>query len=97
MVHLSCALVCFGVDLLIEEVLSQQVEFPVLLPDGVSPDKLELLQGKLVELVLHLPDGGLLQLGAGFLGGRLLLTCLPKVGFLPCWVRGISFLVKDGM
>ena len=51
------ASVGFGVYLLIEEVLGKQIEFPVFLSDGVRSDKLELLQGKLVELVLHLPDG----------------------------------------
>ena len=51
------ASVGFGVYLLIEEVLGKQIEFPVFLSDGVRSDKLELLQGKFVELVLHLPDG----------------------------------------
>ncbi len=74
----------FGVDFLIEEVLCQQVQFPVLFSDSVCPDKLELLQRKLIELVLHLPDGRLLQLGDRLLCGRLLLAGLPQVGFLPC-------------
>lgn len=64
--------------------MSQQIELPVLFSDGVRPDELELLQRKLVELVLHLPDGGLLQLGDGLLCGRLFLTGLPEVGFLSC-------------
>ena len=77
-----------GVDLLIEEVLGQQVQLAVLLAYGVSADELELLQGELVELVLHLPDGRLLQLGGGLLGGRLLLRGLPQVGLLACGDRG---------
>ena len=71
-----------GVDLLVEEVLGQQVELAVLLADSVSADELELLQGELVELVLHLPDGRLLQLGRGLPGGRLLLRCPPQMGLL---------------
>lgn len=53
---LSLLSVGFGVDLLIEKVLGQQIEFPILLSDSVCSDKLELLQGKFIELVLHLPD-----------------------------------------
>lgn len=71
-----------GVDLLIKEVLRQQVQLAVLLPDGVRPDKLELFQCKLIELVLHFPDGRLLQLGNRLPRGRLLLTGLPQVRFL---------------
>lgn len=74
----------FGVDFLIEEVLRQQVELAVLFSDSVRPDELELLQCKLVELILHLPDGWLLQLGNGLFCGWLFLTGLPQVGFLPC-------------
>lgn len=77
-------LLVFGVDFLIEEVLCQQVELPILFSDCMCPDKLELLQCKLIELVLHLPDGRLLQLGDRLLCGRLFLTGLPQVGFLPC-------------
>lgn len=83
----TCASSVFGVDFLIEEVLCQQVELAVLFSDSMRPDKLELLQCKLVELVLHLPDGRLLQLGDGLLRGRLLLAGLPQVGFLPCEER----------
>ena len=67
----------FGVYFLVEEILSQQVELAILFSDCVCPDELELLQSKLVELVLHLPDGRLLQLGDGLLCGRLLLAGLP--------------------
>ena len=73
-----------GVDLLVEEVLRQQVELAVLLADGVGADELELLQGELVEVVLHLPDGRLLQLGGGLPGRRLLLRGPPQVGLLTC-------------
>lgn len=59
------------------------MEFAVLLPDRVCSHKLELLQGKLIKLVLHLPDVGLLQLGRGLLGGGLFLRGLSKVGLLP--------------
>lgn len=52
-----------GVDFFIEEILGQQVELAILFSDSVRPDELELLQGEFIELVLHLPDGGLLQLG----------------------------------
>lgn len=64
--------------------MSQQVELPVLLSDGVRPDELKLLKCKLIELVLHLPDGRLLQLGDGLFSGRLFLTGLPQVRFLSC-------------
>lgn len=82
----------FGVDLLVEEVLGQQVQLPVLLSDSVGSDELELLQSKLIEVVLHLPDAGLLQLGDGLLGGRLLLAGLPQVGLLTCNGGGVRFL-----
>lgn len=81
---LTCVSLVFGVDFLIEEVLSQQVEFSILFSDSMCPDKLELLQCKLIELVLHLPNGGLLQLGDRLLRGWLLLAGLSQVGFLPC-------------
>ena len=74
----------FGVDFLVEEVLCQQVKLPILFSDSMCPDKLELLQCKLIELVLHLPDGRLLQFGDRLFCGRLFLTGLPQVGFLPC-------------
>lgn len=73
-----------GVNLLVEVALGQDVELAILLPDGVRSHKLELLQGKLIKLVLHLPDVGLLQLGRGLLGGGLFLRRLPQVGLLPC-------------
>lgn len=47
----------FGIDFFIKEVLSQDVEFPILFSDSMGPDELELLQCKLIKLVLHLPDG----------------------------------------
>lgn len=74
----------FGVDFLIEEVLRQQVELPILFSNSMCPDELELLQCKLIELVLHLPDGRLLQLGDRLLCGRLFLAGLSQMGFLPC-------------
>lgn len=74
----------FGVNLLIEEALSQDVKLSVLLPDGVRSHKLELLQGKLVKLVLDFPDVGLLQFGYRLPGGGLLLRGLPQVGLLAC-------------
>lgn len=67
----------FRVDLLVEVVLRQNNELPVLLSDTMSTDELELLERELVELVLHLPHVRLLQLGDGFFHRRLLLTCLP--------------------
>lgn len=79
-----------GVNLLVEEALGQDVELAVLLPDGVCSHKLELLQGKLIKLVLHLPDVGLLQLGRGLLGGGLLLRGLPQVGLLPYSAERVS-------
>lgn len=79
-----CVSLVLGVDLLVEEVLRQHVEFPVFLSDGVRSDELELFQRKLVKLVLHLPNGRLLQLGNRLLGGRLLFAGLPQVGLLSC-------------
>lgn len=64
--------------------MRQQVELPVLFSDSMRPDELELLQCKLVKLILHLPDGRLLQLDDGLLGWWFLLTGLPQVGLLPC-------------
>lgn len=55
--HPTLHISVFGIDFLIEKVLCQQVELPILFSDSMCPDKLELLQCKLVELVLHLPDG----------------------------------------
>lgn len=72
----------FGVDLLVEEALRQHEELAVLLSDGVRPHKLELLQRKLVELVLHLPDFGLLEFTDGLPGGELLLGGLAQVRLL---------------
>lgn len=80
----DCSTSVLGVDFLVEEVLSQQVELPVLFSDSVRPDELKLLECKLVEVVLHLPDGRLLQLGDGLFCGRLFLTGLPQVRFLSC-------------
>lgn len=66
------------------------MEFAVLLPDGVCSHELELLQGKLIKLVLHLPDVGLLQFGGGLLGGGFLLRGLPQVGFLSYRVEKVE-------
>lgn len=68
-----------GVDFLVEEALWQEVQLAVLLPHAVSADKLELLERKLIKLILQLPDGRLLQPSDGFLSGRLLLTGFPQV------------------
>lgn len=70
------------VNLFIEKVLCQNVEVPVFLTDSVGSDELELLQGKLIELVFHFPDVRLLQLCDGLLGGQFLLCGFPQVGFL---------------
>lgn len=59
---LMSTLVYFWIDFLVKEVLSQQVKLSVFFPDAVSAYKLKLFQRKLVELVLHLPYVGLLQL-----------------------------------
>lgn len=45
----------------------------------MSADELELLERKLVKLILQLPDGRLLQPSDGLLSGRLLLTGFPQV------------------
>lgn len=66
----------FGVDLFVEEALCQHIKFSVLLPDGMGAHKLELFERKLIKLVLHLPDVGLLQFGNGLFGGGLLLSGL---------------------
>lgn len=84
-----CSLsVHFGVDLFIEEALSQDVKFPILFPDGVGTDKLKLFECKLVKLVFDFPDVGLLQLGYCLFGQRLLFCGLPQMGLLS-W-RNIS-------
>lgn len=70
------------VNLFVEKVLGQDVEVAVLLADRVGSDELELLQGKLVELILHFPNVRLLQLCDGLLGGQFLLCGFPKVRFL---------------
>lgn len=70
------------VNLFIEKVLCQDVEVPIFLTDSVGSDELELLQGKLIELVFHFPDVRLLQLCDGLLGGQFLLCGFPQVGFL---------------
>lgn len=71
-----------GVNLFIEKVLGQDVEVSVFLTDSVGSDELELLQSKLIELILHFPDVRLLQLGDGLLGGQFLLCGFSKVRFL---------------
>lgn len=91
----KCSSSVFGVDFLVEEVLRQQVELPVLLPDSMRSDELELLQSKLIEVVFHFPDGRLLQLGDGLLGGRLLLARPPQVRFLAWKRRGETFTIKS--
>lgn len=70
------------VNLFIEKVLCQDIEVSIFLTDRVGSDELELLQGKLIELVFHFPDVRLLQLCDGLLGGQFLLCGFPKVGFL---------------
>jgi hypothetical protein len=70
------------VNLFVEKVLGQDVEVSVFLADSVSSDELELLQSKLIELILHLPNVRLLQLRDSLLGGQLLLCGFPKVRFL---------------
>lgn len=68
-------------DFVIEVVLLHHVQLPILFSHSVRPHKLELLLGKLIELVLHLPHSRLLQLGDRLLGGQFLLAGLPQVGF----------------
>lgn len=70
-----------GVDFLVEEVLRQEIQLAILFPHAVSTDELELLEHKLVKLVLQLPDGRLLQPSDGLLSGWLLLAGFPQVGF----------------
>lgn len=72
-----------GVDFLVEVVLGQEVQLAVLLLHTVSADELELLERKLVKLVLQLPDGRLLQPSDGLLSEWLLLAGFPQVGFFP--------------
>lgn len=64
----------FGVDLFIEEALRQDVKLAALLP--------ELFKCKLVKVILHSPDVGLLQLGDRLFGGGFLLGGLSQVGLL---------------
>lgn len=77
------ASVHFGVNLFIEEVLPEDVKLPVLFSDGVGTHKLKLLLSKLVKVVLHFPDVGLLQLGCGLFGGGLFFSGLPQVRLFP--------------
>lgn len=81
----------FWIDLLIKEVLRQHKELSVLLSDTVSADELELLESKLVELILHLPHIRLLQLGDGLFSRRLLLARLPQVGLLTCKTKTLHY------
>lgn len=53
--------------------------------------KLKLFERKLIKLVLHFPDVGLLQLGYRLFGGGLLLGCLPQMGLLS-WKNGKEVL-----
>lgn len=92
----SLTSVDLGVNLLIKKALGQNVEFAVFLPHGVCSHKLELLQGKLVKLALHLPDVGLLQLGGGLLGGGFLLCGLPQVGLLSYRAEEVDRVSRDG-
>lgn len=75
-------LVHFGVNLFIEEALSQHVKFSILLPDCVSTHKLKLFECELVKLIFNFPDVGLLQLGYCLFGGGLLFGGLAQVGLL---------------
>lgn len=81
----SCpgASVTFGINLFVEEVLPEHVKLSVLFSDGVGAHELKLFLGKLVELVLHFPDVGLLQLGCGLFGGGLFFSGLSQVRLLP--------------
>lgn len=81
---LTCTLVYFWIDFLVKEVLSQQVKLSIFFPDAVSAHKLKLFQRKLIELVLHLPYVGLLQLWDGLFSGRFLLARFPQVRLLTC-------------
>ncbi len=81
---LMSTLVYFWIDFLVKVVLSQQVKLAVFFSDAVSAHKLKLFQRKLVELVLHLPYIGLLQLWDGLFSGRFLLTRFPQVRLLAC-------------
>lgn len=78
----------FGVNLFIEEALSQDVKFPILFPDGVGTDKLKLFKCKLIKLVFDFPDVGLLQLGYCLFGWGFLFCGLSQMGLLS-W-RNIS-------
>lgn len=81
----------FRVDLLIEEVLRQHKQLPVLFSDTMSANELELLERKLIELILHLPHFRLLQLGNGLFSRRLLLACFPQVGLLTCKTKTLHY------
>lgn len=58
-----------GVNLFIEKVLGQDVEVSVFLPDSVGSDELELLQSKLIEVILRFPDVRLCSLAVVCLVG----------------------------
>lgn len=77
------ASIAFGINLFIEEVLPKDATLSVLFSDGVGAHKLKLLLGKLVKLVLHFPDDGLLQLGRRLLGGGLFFAGLSQVRPFP--------------
>lgn len=79
----SGASVNFGINLFVEEVLPEDVQLPILFSDGVGAHKLKLFLGKLVKLVLHFPDVGLLQLGRRLFGGGLFFGGLSQVRPLP--------------
>lgn len=77
------ASVHFGINLFIEEVLPEDVKLSVLFSDSVAAHKLKLFLGKLVKLVFHFPDVGLLQLGCCVFGGGLFFSGLSQVRLFP--------------
>lgn len=77
------ASVNFGINLFIEEVLPEDVKLSILFSEGVGAHKLKLFLGKLIKLVFHFPDVGLLQLGRRLFGGGLFFSGLSQVRPLP--------------
>ncbi len=69
----------FGVDLFVEEALSQDVQFAILFSDCVGTHKLKLFECKLIKLIFNFPDVGLLQLGYCLLGEGLLFGGLSEM------------------
>lgn len=81
-VFLATLSVHFGINLFIEEALSQDIKFSILFPDSVGTHKLKLFECKLIKLILDFPDVGLLQLGYCLSGGGLLFSGLSQMGLL---------------